>query len=350
MEKVIHVREYIPWLRKQAQLKRPYWYGCYYNPCSEALLQRKAKQYPKHYTASRMPTYRKHIAAGQIAGDCVNGAIKGAIWSELGTRQPVYASHGCPDVSADGMFDYCKKQGMAWGSIASMPDKPGVAVRFSGHVGVYVGGGEVVEWRGFAYGCVVTKLSGRKWTHWYELPWVIYDEAVISPDNVEGVPSVGELGSRLLKRGSKGEDVRILQQLLMQIGYSLPKYGADGDFGAETETAVKEMQAAGGIAADGKYGEDSHRVLMGIVAEQAAQDDDEQDDEPTEGERRWVLVTGGTVNVRKGAGKSYEMVTVVTKGTRLELVATAANGWHSVLLSDGRSVWIGPLFSEVVAA
>ena len=159
---IIHVSEYIAWLREQARLKRPYWYGCYYNPCSEALLQRKAKQYPSHYTAKRMPTYRQHIAAGQIAGDCVNGAIKGAIWSELGTRQPVYGSHNCPDKSADGMFEYCKKQGMPWGAISSMPDKPGIAVRFAGHVGIYVGNGEVVEWKGFNYGCVVTKVKNGK--------------------------------------------------------------------------------------------------------------------------------------------------------------------------------------------
>ena len=46
------------------------------------------------------------------------------------------------------------------------------------------------------------------------------------------------LGTRTLKKGSKGTDVKALQEFLLQLGYSLPRYGADGDLGAETETAL----------------------------------------------------------------------------------------------------------------
>lgn len=42
-----------------------------------------------------------------------------------------------------------------------------------------------------------------------------------------------------LKKGSKGNAVKSLQQLLLKIDSKiLPKYGADGDFGSETEAAV----------------------------------------------------------------------------------------------------------------
>ncbi len=45
-----------------------------------------------------------------------------------------------------------------------------------------------------------------------------------------------------LKKGSKGDNVRKLQQALMdKYGSSiLPKYGADGDFGSETQNALKK--------------------------------------------------------------------------------------------------------------
>jgi hypothetical protein len=45
-----------------------------------------------------------------------------------------------------------------------------------------------------------------------------------------------------LKKGSKGENVKQLQQALMnKYGSSvLPKYGADGDFGSETQNALKK--------------------------------------------------------------------------------------------------------------
>ena len=43
-----------------------------------------------------------------------------------------------------------------------------------------------------------------------------------------------------LKKGSKGNAVKSLQQLLLKIDSKiLPKYGADGDFGSETEAALK---------------------------------------------------------------------------------------------------------------
>lgn len=45
----------------------------------------------------------------------------------------------------------------------------------------------------------------------------------------------------ILKRGMKGDDVRALQQLLIKRGYALPKYGADGEYGAETERAVRKF-------------------------------------------------------------------------------------------------------------
>ncbi len=45
-----------------------------------------------------------------------------------------------------------------------------------------------------------------------------------------------------LKRGSKGENVRLLQQaLITKYGKTiLPRYGADGDFGSETTAALKK--------------------------------------------------------------------------------------------------------------
>ena len=45
-----------------------------------------------------------------------------------------------------------------------------------------------------------------------------------------------------LKKGSRGNNVTSLQQLILKIDKSLlPKYGADGDFGSETESAVQKL-------------------------------------------------------------------------------------------------------------
>jgi len=46
----------------------------------------------------------------------------------------------------------------------------------------------------------------------------------------------------MLKRGEKGELVRRLQEKLLQLGYDLPRYGADGDYGSETSSAVSQFK------------------------------------------------------------------------------------------------------------
>src|SRR3989304_9630212 len=45
-------------------------------------------------------------------------------------------------------------------------------------------------------------------------------------------------GAPVMKRGDKGTEVAQLQQALLQTGYKLPNYGADGHFGAETWDAL----------------------------------------------------------------------------------------------------------------
>ena len=50
-----------------------------------------------------------------------------------------------------------------------------LAVWHEGHIGVYIGGGEVVEAMGTRYGVVKTKLEGARWTHWLKIPYISYD-------------------------------------------------------------------------------------------------------------------------------------------------------------------------------
>lgn len=57
-----------------------------------------------------------------------------------------------------------------------------------------------------------------------------------------------------LRKGDKGTAVKELQNLLMKHGYSLPSYGADGDFGNETLAAVRSFQVTNGLDVDGVVG------------------------------------------------------------------------------------------------
>ena len=65
-----------------------------------------------------------------------------------------------------------------------------------------------------------------------------------------------------LSKGSKGDKVRVLQELLLGRGYDLGTYGADGDFGATTHRRVVSFQITQGLNADGIVGEDTWRKLL----------------------------------------------------------------------------------------
>ncbi len=142
-----------------------------------------------------------------------------------------------------------------------LPLKPGTAVflkrKENGavnrhHIGLYIGDsasdsvgatfgrpsdgarGVVIEAKGTRCGVVVSDLS--TWHEWGELKNVLYE---------------GSETTVTLKQGDKGAAVARLQALLMAAGCALPNYGADGDFGGETERAVKEYQQKAGLAETG---------------------------------------------------------------------------------------------------
>lgn len=60
-------------------------------------------------------------------------------------------------------------------------------------------------------------------------------------------------GSKTLKKGDKGTLVVKLQQALIDMGYALPKFGVDGDFGDETVTALKKFQGDAGVPDSGAF-------------------------------------------------------------------------------------------------
>lgn len=57
-----------------------------------------------------------------------------------------------------------------------------------------------------------------------------------------------------LYRGSKGDDVKKLQQSLIDAGYDVGKSGVDGKYGPATESAVKRYQEDNGLSVDGIAG------------------------------------------------------------------------------------------------
>lgn len=150
----------------EKQLGRPYWYGTFGQRASEVLYDNKRRQYPRMYAANDYPKQY-----GQKVHDCV-GLIKGYMWTaNADDTNPRYCSNGMPDVSADMLYNKCKMKSTV---MRQMPDVRGIAVFMRGHVGIYIGNGEVIEARGHAYGVVKTRLKERRWQKWAYLPFIQY--------------------------------------------------------------------------------------------------------------------------------------------------------------------------------
>ena len=143
------------------------------------------------------------------------------------------------------------------------------------------------------------------------------------------------LGNRLLKRGSVGADVKQLQQYLIQLGYDLGKWGADGEFGGATELAVKAFQKDSALAADGQYGEKTHEALLQTL--------EREKDEVGAA----VVVDGGSCSVRSLPGTDGKILGVVHRGDALPYAGeTAENGWLKVVYQGGVA-WISGKYGQL---
>lgn len=145
-----------------------YVWGTYGNVLTESLLTYKAEQY-----SDGVGNYEDFIRANWLGGrttDCV-GLIKGYGWLNAETMEIQYGTHGMPDIGANQMYYSATESG----PIDTMPDIPGLAVWHEGHIGVYIGGGQVIEAMGTRYGVVKTELANRGWTHWLKIPYINYD-------------------------------------------------------------------------------------------------------------------------------------------------------------------------------
>lgn len=145
-----------------------YVWGTYGQVLTPELFQYKLTQYPEG-----VGQYADFIRAnwiGKRTADCV-GLIKGYGWLNSETMEIEYGSNGMPDIGANQMYYNARHSG----TIDTIPDTPGLAVWKPGHIGVYIGNGEVIEAMGTKYGVVKTQLQGRGWTHWLEIPYIAYE-------------------------------------------------------------------------------------------------------------------------------------------------------------------------------
>ena len=193
---------------------------------------------------------------GKRVADC-SGLIK---WAYQQHGGDIY--HG-----SNTMFKQCTETGPLAGVVRI---RRGTAVfqvsgGTRGHVGIYDGGGMVIEEHGTQAGIIKSPLS--TWDEWGVLPdsdltGEIYETFDIIPMDT-------------LSKGSRGEVVKWYQRCLVELGYDIGKAGADGIFGAETLSATRAFQSDNGLTPDGKAG----KLTLTKVKELMEDDEPDEDTE-----------------------------------------------------------------------
>lgn len=112
--------------------------------------------------------------------DCV-GLIKCFIWHDYSSSNASYYGKTCPDKNETGFFN----EAIEKGTIDTIPEIPGLMVYQPGHIGVYLGNGQVIEaTAAFDKKIVITYFKGNHpdtsykrttWTHWFKMPYLTYD-------------------------------------------------------------------------------------------------------------------------------------------------------------------------------
>lgn len=157
----------VKWAIHANESKWGYVYGTYGSVLNETLLTGKISQYPDE-VGGYEDFIRQHWLGGRTA-DCV-GLIKGYSWYNTETKHLEIGSNGMPDISANAMFENASEKG----SIDTIPEIPGLAVWHEGHIGIYIGNGEVIQAANTNDGVIRTPIGQSGWTHWLKIPYIQY--------------------------------------------------------------------------------------------------------------------------------------------------------------------------------
>lgn len=202
---------------------------------------------------------------GHYVWDC------SGLTSDCGKKLGLSYHHGS---NSSYLYDCSKK-----GKLTKTLDIPVGAFVYTGddskkpHIGVYTGNGMVTEAAGTIKGVIQTKLHGGKWKYWGLGKGITFDfiPGEVKPSTTveiadkipekpkQDVKVVVPINYPLLRRGSEGDLVSMLQDFLSKDGFDLK---VDGIFGPITQRCVKEFQKKYKLKVDGIVGPQTWGELL----------------------------------------------------------------------------------------
>lgn len=147
-----------------------YLWGGLGHEITETVIKRKREEDPTHYPIVQCRKLKK-MANNNIYGFDCSGLIKNYLMG--GPDNFRYRSEY--DLNSSAMFNLSKVKG----KMKTLPEYRGICLYMPGHVGIYVGCGNVIEATNnpsFGDGVVMTKITDREWTDWFCCPYVEYPD------------------------------------------------------------------------------------------------------------------------------------------------------------------------------
>ena len=163
----------VQWAKNAYSRGWGYVWGTYGEVLTRSLYKAKAEQYPDE-VGGYADFIEEHWIGGRTA-DCV-GLIKGYGWFDPETGKIEYGTNGMPDIGADTMYANAEESG----TIDTIPEIPGLAVWHEGHIGIYIGNGQVIHASGTKVGVVQTPIGNSGWTHWLKIPYITYYDSDVT--------------------------------------------------------------------------------------------------------------------------------------------------------------------------
>ena len=116
-----------------------------------------------------------------------------------------------------------------------------------------------------------------------------------------------------LSLGDTGDKVKDMQTKLIACGFSCGKSGADGDFGEDTDKAVREFQKKYGLEVDGQFGKKSSAKLNEIYGAKTPEKNEAKKTTVKKSAKSKANVEAG----QKYINSTYSSVVIMVNGRRL---------------------------------
>lgn len=151
----------------------------------------------------------------------------------------------------------------------------------------------------------------------------------------------GESTARVLYNFTEGPDVKEMQSMLISVGYSCGSCGADGEFGNDTEKAVKKFQKDKGLTVTGKYDVTTRDALTALLDAQKPEAEPEKARHVKieKGKQCYVRTAPNTSGKILGVAHSEDML--IYQGQ------TSEDGWHLVSFNN-QNGWLSGKYGKLV--